>query len=390
MPATPVSVVQLSTGHIGGAGLAARRLHEQLAVNGIVSEFYCIQRENYKSSHNEFSIQRKSSAKILSKIAIYLNEKLTSRTHFSVFSTNATSLNFFRKLSLQKKRVLHFHNWQNLISQRNLIKLIKDGYPIVITIHDERITTGGCHYRLDCKKNLGGCQSCPRTSKLLNYRIKQNRLHFLRINLAEYPNFRIISPSEWLQNCAKTSLTIGSDQIINILNPLGPNWNPEKYSFSLKSQNAAKIKIGIATMSDSFVKYGDLLQELISDSEFQRDYEILYLRDFNDSENKLSNFWQEIDILLSLSRADNSPNSILEARSLQIPILSSNIGGIPELLGEFDVALDDKDHTVDLILKNISQLTMNLRQTQISEPIQHNKSTLSFEKIYELVLKNTN
>jgi glycosyltransferase involved in cell wall biosynthesis len=215
-------------------------------------------------------------------------------------------------------------------------------------------------------------------------------LHFLRINLAEYPNFRIISPSEWLQNCAKTSLTIGSDQIINILNPLGPNWNPEKYSFSLKSQNAAKIKIGIATMSDSFVKYGDLLQELISDSEFQRDYEILYLRDFNDSENKLSNFWQEIDILLSLSRADNSPNSILEARSLQIPILSSNIGGIPELLGEFDVALDDKDHTVDLILKNISQLTMNLRQTQISEPIQHNKSTLSFEKIYELVLKNTN
>lgn len=390
MPATPISVVQLSTGHIGGAGLAARRLHEQLAVNGISSEFYCIQRENYKPSQNEFSIQRKTSAKILSKIAIYLNERLTSRTHFSVYSTNAASLYFFKKLSLRKKRVLHFHNWQNLISQKNLIKLIKAGYPIVITIHDERITTGGCHYRLDCEKNIGGCQSCPRSSKLLKYRINQNRLNFLRINFAEYPNFRIISPSKWLQNCAKTSLSIGSDQIVNVFNPLGPNWNPEKYSFSRKLQNAAKIKIGIATMSDSYVKYGDLLQELISDNEFQRNYEILYLRDFSESENKLSNFWKEIDILLSLSRADNSPNSILEARSLQIPILSSNIGGIPELLGEFDVALDEKDHTVNLIMKNISQLTMNLRQNRISEPSQHIQSTSNFEKIYEIVLKNTN
>jgi glycosyltransferase involved in cell wall biosynthesis len=384
-----VSVVQLSTGHVGGAGLAARRLHEQLLAEGIRSEFYCIQRENFTPNLYEYSINRSVWRKILSKIMILINQRLTSGAHFSVFSTNARSLGFFKTLSREKQSVLHFNNWQNLISQKNLLKLIKAGFPVVLTIHDERVTTGGCHYRLNCYENIKGCQKCPRAHKILHHKISKNRLLFSKINLAEYPNFRIISPSTWLRICSTASLAIGSQQIVNILNPLGPNWNPKQFNYSPKGKCLEKVKIGVATMSDSFVKFGDLLDELKSNSEFQTHYELLYLRDFNDGEGGLSVFWQEIDFLLALSRADNSPNSVLEARSLQIPVLTSKVGGIPELLGRYDMALENEDHTVEVLLRKLAQMTTNIRNNQVSEEINRNTTVSGFVKVYSLALENS-
>jgi glycosyltransferase involved in cell wall biosynthesis len=385
----PISVVQLATGHVGGAGLAARRLHEQLLFEGVKSEFYCIERDNFVPGNSEYSISRSVWRKTVSRISIYLNQRFTSRTHFSVFSTNAASLAFFMRLSREKKAVLHFHNWQNLISQRNLIRLIKAGFPITLTIHDERATTGGCHYRLDCNKNFNGCQKCPRAGKLLQHKITKNRLLFSEIDFTAYPNFRIISPSKWLQDCSTTSLAIDPLQIVTILNPLGPNWNQEKFKYSLRDRFVGKIKIGVATMSDSFVKYGDLLDELNSSHDFQEKYEILYLRDFNASEGALPEFWREIDFLLALSRADNSPNSVLEARSLQIPILTSNIGGIPELLGEYDHALESEEHTVEGLLCRMAEITANIRDSEVSAPMSLHSNMSHFATIYSLALQNS-
>ena len=384
-----LSVVQLATGHVGGAGLAARRLHEQLLGEGINSEFYCIQRDNFIPKINEYSIKRSISRKVLSRISVYLNQKFTSLTHFSIFSTNAASLGFFMKLSRNKKTVLHFHNWQNLISQRNLLRLIKLGFPLVLTVHDERVTTGGCHYRVDCKEHFNGCQKCPRAGKLLHHKIKKNRMLFSKINLADYPNFRIVSPSRWLKNCSTTSLAIQSSQIVNILNPLGPNWNQEQYEYSHHHKSMGKIKIGVATMSDSYVKYGDLLRDLMLSAEFQSKYEILYLRDYDTNESPLSEFWREIDFLLALSRADNSPNSVLEARSLQIPVLTSNVGGIPELLGKYDLALENEEHTVEGLLSRMAEITASIRINQVSGPISLDTNVSHFTSIYSLALQNS-
>jgi glycosyltransferase involved in cell wall biosynthesis len=385
----PLSVVQLATGHVGGAGLAARRLHEQLLFEGVKSEFYCIERENFIPKIYEYSISRSVWRKTVSRISIYLNQKFTSRTHFSIFSTNAASLRFFMKLSNEKKAVLHFHNWQNLISQRNLIRLIKAGFPVTLTLHDERVTTGGCHYRLDCPKNLGNCQKCPRAGKWLQYKINKNRLLFSKIDLSAYPNFMMISPSKWLQDCAKASLAIDPLQIVTILNPLGPNWNHENFKYSQHQKLMGKIKIGVATITDSFVKYGDLLEDLISSPDFQRQYEILYLRDFKTSVSALSEFWREIDFLLALSRADNSPNSVLEARSLQIPVLTSNVGGIPELLGKYDLTLESEEHTVNGLLSRMAEITASIRNNQISLPINLDTSLSDFVRIYAMVLQNS-
>lgn len=389
MPKSPVSVVQLATGHVGGAGLAARRLHHQLLSDGVNSDFYCLERLSFSPGSNEYSIKRNLGRKLISKLAIIANEKLTKQIHFSVFSTNGASLRFFKGLSKDKTRVLHFHNWQNLISQKSLLTLISEGYPIVLTLHDERISTGGCHYRLECVENYSGCRSCPRASKLLYPKIRHNRESQFFALHKDVPNLVLISPSKWLRDSVLESLNVSRDKIVNIFNPLGPEWDAEIFKCRIKDKSESKTKVGIATMSDSFVKRGELLQELVNDPLFVKDYEIVYLRDFPELESGLSNFWKEIDILMSLSRADNSPNSIAEARSLGIPVLASRVGGIPELLGKYDIALEDDEHNVSDILSKLSVVrSFRTREPKQIPGLENSKSD-AFLKLYESLLGNS-
>ena len=58
----------------------------------------------------------------------------------------------------------------------------------------------------------------------------------------------------------------------------------------------------------------------------------------------IDKFWSDIDYLLVLSRADNSPNVIHEAKNRGIPIIASKVGGIEELLdSKYDIPVDLND-----------------------------------------------
>ncbi|ASY16706.1 glycosyltransferase [Candidatus Planktophila versatilis] len=381
-------MVQLSTGHTGGAGLAARRLHAELLQEGYDSEFYCIGRNDLTLELKEYPINRNIVSKVGSRIAIALNERFTRDIHFSVFSTNAVPLEFFKKLSKGKTRVLHFHNWQNLISTKNFVQLIQEGFPIVLTMHDERLITGGCHYRLNCIENEGGCRACPRASKLITRQIQRGRDLLGNLDLTKFPNLHLVSPSLWLQGAALMNLSISERQVSRIPNPLGPDWNTERYLLERTGEIAKNPRIGIATMSDSYTKYGDLVTKLLSDERFKRNYKVLFLRDFKPVGKSLPNFWKEIDLLLALSRADNSPNSIVEAQSLGIPVLTSNVGGILEILDSNGIALEPHEHNIENILGGIRQIFNSQRANLFDTGTAATFSTHSITNVYSSVLDN--
>jgi hypothetical protein len=99
-----------------------------------------------------------------------------------------------------------------------------------------------------------------------------------------------------------------------------------------KVATGKKILIGIASMSTtSYVKAGDIVAELLNSEEIRNiGIEFLILNQIP-QQDQFKKFWQEIDCLLALTRADNSPNVIWEALSLRIPVISVNLGGIPEI-----------------------------------------------------------
>jgi glycosyltransferase involved in cell wall biosynthesis len=69
--------------------------------------------------------------------------------------------------------------------------------------------------------------------------------------------------------------------------------------------------------------------------------EISYLFDYRNEVNGNDIFWSSIDCLMILSKADNSPNVIHEAKINGIPIIGSNVGGISELLNsKYDFLID--------------------------------------------------
>jgi glycosyltransferase involved in cell wall biosynthesis len=57
---------------------------------------------------------------------------------------------------------------------------------------------------------------------------------------------------------------------------------------------------------------------------------------FHGAIENISNFYKKIDVFLLLSDKEMLPMSILEAMMEGLPIIASNVGGIPEILGEDD------------------------------------------------------
>ena len=84
-------VVHFSTGHTGGAGLAARRLNYALRSKGLNSSFYALEQSDFKSESGEYSIRRNVFRKIASYLALLLQSQFSKKVLFSTISTNAIS-----------------------------------------------------------------------------------------------------------------------------------------------------------------------------------------------------------------------------------------------------------------------------------------------------------
>jgi glycosyltransferase involved in cell wall biosynthesis len=64
----------------------------------------------------------------------------------------------------------------------------------------------------------------------------------------------------------------------------------------------------------------------------------------------------DYDIFISTTHFDNTPVSVIEAMALGIPIISTNVGGIPYLVEHSIVGLLSSDNDITAMVKNIKQL----------------------------------
>jgi len=336
-------VIHLSTGHAGGAGLAARRLNSGLNDAGVNSTFLALAKRSFKPKKNELGIKRNLFRITLSVVTLKFQKNFSKKVMFSSWSSNAKRFRFFFALGKNTNTILHFHNWTNLISEKNLLKLSSRGIKVVLTAHDERIITGGCHYKFNCSRLNMECSQCPQVKHGWQKKVIRRSKCKKDLELKHTKNQPVvIAPSNWIANQIEMSSTYESNKIVRISNFLGLEWTHKSHTNN-PTVSSRTYLIGVASMSkNSYIKAGDVVKCLVNLEEVSRNnFEIIFLSEI-ESERALPNFWRKIDALLALSRADNSPNVIWEALSFDIPVISVNVGGIPEIANSGQLMLLSK------------------------------------------------
>lgn len=77
------------------------------------------------------------------------------------------------------------------------------------------------------------------------------------------------------------------------------------------------------------------------------------------SKSKWVKLSESYDIFLNTTHFDNTPISVIEAMALGMPVVSTNVGGIPFLVRDRETALLVDDNDVDAMVANIKELLIN-------------------------------
>ena len=363
-----LKVVQILTNDIqGGAARAAYRLHQGLRL--VDQDSLVLAR--YRNSDDPFvcSISDLSPTEVrLDDYSLYAEIQAnyidSNRTDLSntLFSYPYPAVDLTKVEQINQADILHLHWVAWFQSAETVASLLKLGKPVVWTLHDMAAFTGGCHYSAGCKKYQSDCSDCPqlRDNKYsLPAIILENKVR----NLSSYSNLTIVTPSQWLADCAQRSRLFRNHRVEVI--PYGIDEN----IFKVIAKTTAKEYLNIPT-HDIVLLFGadsnqekrkgasiliealkkclrsPLVQEKLQKGRIQilnfgyggsglDDLSIpVTCLGYVDSDEQLSYIYSAANVLLLPSFEDNLPNLMLEAMSCGTPVIAFKTGGMRDLISD--------------------------------------------------------
>ena len=323
-------IVHLASGNIGGAKLAAVNLVSAQNSSGLTSLLVS------NDSHNPL-------VRLKSKMTTAANRAWQKEPY--LLSAKSSSQISFKNLNALKPDLIHIHNWYNLLSFEDFNE-IGHRYPLVFTLHDERIYTGGCHLAYDCMNYLNHCTRCPA--------VKAGKLVISQTNsvaaktLRNLPKLGIISPSHWLaERFSGSSIGYGLPLprvIPNVIAELPINTEALRTSESkafrvgFVSANLNQYLKNLNSLTFALEKVAKNFSDLTVEFHLVGDGNSPTARHFRTTRygilkpDQMGEFWGAIDVLVVPSIIENFPTVIAEAAYHSIPVVASEVGGIPEMI----------------------------------------------------------
>ncbi len=222
-----MKILHLSTQDIsGGAARAAYRLHKGLQNIGLNSQMLVQE----KSSSDKTVIAPK--IRLFQGIA---KTKLTFETLPLKFYSQRTEGTFFSQWlpdrvipQVQKIEpdIINLHWVSGAFIQIESIAKLKQ--PLIWTLHDMWVFTGGCHVARDCKRYTEYCGACPQLNSNSNWDLSRwihKRKSKAWQSLINSNNLTLIAPSNWIAECALSSSLFKNSRVEVIPHGL----NTEKY-----------------------------------------------------------------------------------------------------------------------------------------------------------------
>lgn len=344
----------------GGAARAAMRIMRGVQQTGVDAQIFV--KEKYSKSADVIPLSMYvPSSSWLFDIFKWVIQKIKNRYHLfkwrpyqrtkqNVYMSDLRYTGIHGALQKLDYDIVHLH-WINnrFLDIRELVKIHK---PIVWTLHDSWPFCGVCHLPMNCKQYESHCGLCP----MLGSTRKEDLAHeVFEKKLAIYKklDLHIVTPSNWLAECAKNSVLLKRFPItvipncidIELYRPL--NRKEIVDSFGLK-HNKKYILFGAMHATSDPNKGFDLLLKSLHQLLVENVELIVYGTDedinkynipipvhslgyiYNDRQMVL--LYNAADVMIVPSRSENLSNTIMESLSCGTPVVAFNIGGNSDMI----------------------------------------------------------
>ncbi len=383
-----ICIITASLNH-GGASAVAQDVAKGMAQKGHDVLFVCSGEKSKSYFQNGYSIRILSN--ILKNPAYhYANPLLMIKLYYL--------------LQRFKPDVLNIHNI-NLQTFSLCTLLFSLKYPTVWTLHDLwSICMTGWPSPPDCNQILQRCSTCPTWSTPVTWfsRLIKETVFFLS-------KISIVCPSKWMKAMIRNSRLTNKTACI-VHNGI------EKIFYSSKIEENQNLKIELSSQKKVLLFSGGkklagqlpaerkgleyLFSALSLLGKNRTDVELLYIGDPIDlphdfkipiqfktgiSRMEMKKYYEIADLFVLPTLADNFPLTILEAMACKTPIISTNVGGIPEIItsDETGILCQPKDYKT--LAKKIDYALSNPdRCSEMAEnAYQRLKKTFTFERMID-------
>lgn len=370
-----MKVIHLSSSLTNGAGSAARRLNEALRFVGVDSEIWTNGRFQENVDASVVASRKPMRDKSKSKLNTFLQKEFLQADERLMTTISIQTLDI-AKLFNAKPTVINVHSMYNYLNFQTLSLINRHNIPIVITLHDERFYTGGCHNTFGCNHFENICTNCPQGTKLASGLIEREYRKESKYLSQPVIEMEVVGPSEWVLQQARKSGKFSKRNFHKIPNPvpdLFRNLPRQSQSESFGTENPFHVGFCAADINSPYKGFQVLLNVLLEISRKTSMNFVLHVAGKGHldhtgypfpikridiaTESGLAEFYRNINLLIVPSLGDNSPSVISEALVSGTKVIGSRVGGIPEQLNFsehllFDVA--DEESMASCISRNLS------------------------------------
>ncbi len=347
--------------HNGGAAVAATRLFNALKQNDtsvkMLVEDPVVETDDIKCIANSGAKKRSANRRFVFERLHFLPHEKNKTIRFK-FSPAKSGVDISKHPLVKEADIIHLH-WINhgFLSLRGIKKLFKLNKPIVWTMHDMWLFTGGCHYSGECNHYKEKCGNC----QFLRFSGKNDfskRIYKKKNKIFEKVNINAVGCSNWIMEMAKSGTLLHKHNVLSVPNPIDTElFKPLdikqcREEFGLP-QDKKLLLFGAANISDTRkgikylihalefldVRYPELSKKLelvifgkCKKQELKKLSYKCHKIKFISEPAKLVKLYNCADAFVLPSLEDNLPNTIMESLACGVPVVAFNTGGVPEMI----------------------------------------------------------
>lgn len=429
-----MNILHITTSNKGGAGIAALRLHEHLLEQGIDSKllswyhFPSEVKQQYQFKEKDcfafpFFVQIKILVlKVLRRLHLFIplstrysKKYLAGRpSGYEHFSFPFSAFNIAKHPLVKKADIIHLH-WvsDGFIDYESFFKNCNK--KIIWTLHDMNPFTGGCHHSDGCFKFEVSCTICPQLRNTIDENYSEKILKIKQDSLKQFTDsqIRIVAPSQWLTHLSKKSIlfkrfkhltihNVVNDSVFRIQNKMEArkklNLPLDKHIVLFVSHTISNTRKGTDLLIKALAKFNIEDDVIICSAGASPDtfgFSVPHVKmGYVNDENTMAELYAAADVFVLPSIAENFPNTICESLLCGTPVVAFNVGGIPELINEFNGKLvepfdvDKLYSAIEYIIQNPSKFDSNEISKYAMEKLNQQKITAQYIDLYSESNKN--